>query len=241
MRKSNSISLIIPAYNEEKEIGRTLGDLQAYLTEHYPSFEIIVIDDGSKDRTSDIVTDFIKQFKNIYLIKNEINRGKGYSAKRGVLASSGDIIVYSDADQSVPIGELPKFIKAIEEGADIAISSRRHRDSYIVRRQALWRQTMGRIFNIFVQLIVFKGISDTQCGFKCFKRDAAQYLFREQKICRFAFDVEILYLAILHGYSIAELPIRWINLPQTRVRPFSDSIIMLKDLFVISHLKRTIR
>ncbi len=232
------ISLIIPAYNEEMRIGKTLQDVHSYLSENYPKFEIIVVDDGSNDGTSDTIFNFMEKSKNVQLVKNETNRGKGYSVKKGVLTSSGEIVVFSDADQSVPIYELPKFINLIKEGTDIVIASRAFPNSSVLRRQAIWRQTMGKVFNIFVRMAVFRGIKDTQCGFKCFKRESALDLFGRQKINGFAFDVEILYLARSRGYSIEQIPVTWINSPKSKVDPLYDSIAMLKDLFAIKHLHR---
>lgn len=232
------ISVIIPAYNEEKRIGKTLGSLYSYMLENYPDFEIIVVDDGSFDRTADIVAGFMKGKEAIQLLKNGVNRGKGYAVKRGVHICSGEIILFSDADQSVPISELPKFIKALEDGADIVIASRALRGASILKRQAVWRQTMGKIFNMFVRVAVFPGIKDTQCGFKCFKEEAARRLFDRQKIERFAFDVEILYLAWAMGYSVAEIPARWVNSPDSRVDPLRDSLNMIKDLLAIKRMHR---
>lgn len=230
------ISLIIPAYNEDARIGKTLQDVHSYLSENYQRFEVIVVDDGSDDATSDVVADFAASSKNVKLVKNGMNRGKGYSVRQGVLSASGDIIAFSDADQSVPISELPRFIELIEGGADVVIGSRALKNSSIIRRQTLWRQTMGRIFNFFVRLAGFRGIKDTQCGFKCFKKAAAMDLFARQKIDRFAFDVEVLYLAGLSGYSVRQIPVRWINSSKSTVDPLRDSINMLKDLFAIKRL-----
>jgi dolichyl-phosphate beta-glucosyltransferase len=174
----------------------------------------------------------------IRLLRNDKNSGKGYAVKRGVLSSSGDIVVFSDADESVTIDELPKFVRSIEDGADVVIASRNIAGSSLIKRQALWRQTMGKIFNMFVRAVAFGGIKDTQCGFKCFRREAAKALFSEQKIRGFAFDVEILYLARIKGYKIEQLPVRWINSPRSTVDPIRDSIIMLRDLFAVKKLHK---
>ena len=239
--KSNSVSLVIPAYNEESRIKKILQDAGSYLSGRYGEFEIIVVDDGSFDKTGDIVTGFMKTSERIKLLKNGKNYGKGYSVKKGVLASSGEIIAFSDADESVPIAELSKFINLIEKGADIVIASRAIEGASILKKQALWRRTMGRIFNIFVKRAALRGIKDTQCGFKCFKREVARDLFARQKINRFAFDVEILYLAHLKGYSIKQVPAVWANSPESKVNPVFDSITMLKDLFIIKSLHRNIK
>lgn len=233
----DSISLVIPAYNEEMRIGKTMESAYTYLSENYPGFEIIVVDDGSTDCTAGVVDSFCGNSKrNVRLIKNGINRGKGYSVKSGILGSSGNIVVFSDADQSVPITELPKYIKAIEEGADIAIASRGLSDSQIIKRQVLWREAMGKTFNIFVRLIAIDGIIDTQCGFKCFKRGPALDLFSKQKLDGFAFDVEILYLAAEKGYSVKQIPAVWRNSPKSKVNPVFDSMRMLGDLCMIKRL-----
>jgi dolichyl-phosphate beta-glucosyltransferase len=233
-----SVSVVIPAFNEELRIGPTLDAVFSYVARHYPHYELIVVDDGSRDRTADVVRDFIGRGGLLKLLVNDRNRGKGYSVKRGALSSSGDIIAFTDADQSVPIEELPRFIGAIEEGFDMAIGSRALRDSDIIRRQAVWRETMGKIFNLFVQASVLRGIRDTQCGFKCFSRPCAMDLFSAMRLDGFAFDVELLYLAGLRGYRIKELPVKWVNSPESTVNPFSDSAAMLKELFTIKKLHR---
>ncbi len=233
-----SLSVIIPAYNEEARVGRTLRHINSYLSERYPKFEIIVVDDGSADGTAEVAADFSKGSANVRLIKNDTNRGKGYSVRKGVLASSGGVVVFSDADESVPISELPKFIDAIEKGADVAIASRELSTSDIIKKQAAWRRTMGRVFNLFVRMAAFGGIPDTQCGFKCFKRDAALDLFREQRLEGFAFDVEILYLARLKRYRVEQIGVQWINSPNSRVGPIRDSMDMLRELFRIRRLHR---
>jgi dolichyl-phosphate beta-glucosyltransferase len=232
------LSVVIPAYNEEGRIAKTLSNVYSFLSKTYPQFEIVVVDDGSTDRTPSIVNDFARSNGKVHIIKNYLNIGKGYSVKRGMLASKGEIIIFSDADESVPISETERFVGSIRKGSDIAIASRALKSSQIIKRQAVWRQTMGKIFNFFVRFLTLPGIKDTQCGFKCFRREAALDIFSEQKLKGFAFDVEVLYLAQAKGYRISQLPVQWINSPKSKVDPLKDSLDMLKDLFVIKRLHR---
>lgn len=234
----NKISFIIPAYNEETRVGDTVMSIISYAETNHYEIEVIVVNDGSADRTGEIVKDISEKRPNVFLLNNEKKEGKGYSVREGVRASRGGIIIFTDADGSVPITELPKFICAIEKGAKVAIASRAISGADIIKRQPLWRQSMGKIFNFFVQRLILKGIPDTQCGFKCFTRETALKLFDEQKINGFAFDAEILYLAKLYGYPVVQIPVKWINSPKSSVRPLSDSIVMFKDLFIIKKLHK---
>jgi dolichyl-phosphate beta-glucosyltransferase len=229
--KNCNLSVIIPAYNEEERLPQTLRQVYDYLSTRLISFEIIVVDDGSTDRTAAIAEQFFEGRQEGTIIKNCRNRGKGFSVRRGVLQAEGQYILFSDADLSTPIAELEKLLQHIAEGdCDIVIASRAHRKSEIRVPQAWYRKIMGQIFNIFVQLVVVPGIKDTQCGFKCFKRGAALHLFSQQRLTGFGFDVEILYTARKASYGIQEVPVAWINSPHSRVHLVSDSARMLFDL-----------
>lgn len=173
------ISVVIPAYNEEKQIGNALARIKDYLTEKGKPFEIIVVDDGSSDKTVEITRKVLAD-KNFILLRNKENRGKGYSVRRGILISQGKYVLFSDADLSTPIEELEKLIPILENGYDVAIGSRALAESNILVHQKWHREALGRLFNIFVRNFIMNGIRDTQCGFKCFKRKAAQDIFSRQ-------------------------------------------------------------
>ena len=226
------ISIIIPAYNEEKRIVSTLQKILDYLTTKDFAWEIILVDDGSIDRTSEIAKGLIKN-ERLRVIKNPVNQGKGYSVKKGALASNGEIILFSDADLSTPIEELDKMIPWLNEGYDIVIGSRALPESAIEIRQSCYREIMGKTFNLLVRTFVLKGFKDTQCGFKCFKRETALKVFNLQKINGFAFDVEILLIAKRLGLKIKDVQVRWINAPESKVHLIRGSFSMLWELFKI--------
>lgn len=227
------LSIVIPAFNEEERILTTLRKIKAYLKEKTYPCQIIVVDDGSRDKTPSLVLGLSKEFKNLTLLKNERNTGKGYSVKRGVMAAQGEYILFSDADLSAPIQEIEKFFPYFEQGFDVVIGSRALKDSDIKLRQPWWREGMGKTFNLFVQAIVFGGIKDTQCGFKCFKREVAHHLFSLARIEGFSFDVEVLFLAKKFGYNIKEVPVVWINSAASKVHPLLDSARMFLELLKI--------
>ncbi len=226
------ISLIIPAYNEEERLGNTLKIAIAYLNNTHYFYEIIVSDDGSTDATVEIA----KQFDQVKAITAERNQGKGAAVKRGMLAAEGDIRVFSDADLSTPIYEIDKLITAINSGYQICIGSRAVNEELIKKHQPFYREFMGKTFNKIVQMLVLKGISDTQCGFKGFSEEAAVKIFSNAKIDHFGFDVEILYLARKYGYSIKETPVEWFNDERSKVDPVKDSIKMLFDIMRIRRI-----
>ena len=225
----NSISVVIPAYNEEKYIRNTIESISEFLKNSFSYSEIIVVDDGSSDNTFRVVTELSRRLPNIKMLKNDKNSGKGYSVKRGVWESNYDYILFTDADLSTPIEELNKF----KGDFDIAIGSRALEGCEVMERQNILRQTMGRIFNLLIRTFLFKGIKDTQCGFKYLKKDAAQKIFSMQKLNGFCFDAEILYIAEKMGLRIKEIPVKWINRKDSRVRIIGSSINMFLDLFRI--------
>jgi len=227
------LSIVIPAYNEALRIGDTLDRIGDYLKSCGYSSEIIVVDDGSHDDTEKIVRKTAEKHSAIVLLQNGMNKGKGYSVKRGVLSSRGRFVLMSDADLSTPIEEIGKLFKELEEGYDIAIGSRSVSGSKVLKRQTWYRQLMGKIFNKIVQAIAVSGIRDTQCGFKLFKGDAARMVFARLRIERFAFDVEALYLAKKMGFRIREAPVVWVNSPDSKVSIFRDSLRMMRDLLKI--------
>lgn len=225
------ISIVIPAFNEEKRIGGSLSKTCAYMNDFGMEYEIVVVDDGSSDGTGRIVDRVAKDARNVRRVRYEKNRGKGYALRTGVLVTKGEFVLVMDADLSTPMEELRKLMPYLSDGGfDIAIGSRALALSDIIRKQPWWRRGMGKTFNKIVRALVIGGFSDTQCGFKLFKGEIARRLFGEAKIDRFAYDVEILALARKKGYGIAEAPIQWINSPESRVDPVRDSLRMLADL-----------
>lgn len=229
------ISIIIPAYNEEERIGITLEKIQTYLDQNHPDYEILVVDDGSKDNTTKIVKSLNS---NIKIIKQEINQGKGAAVRRGMLEANGDICLFTDADLSTPIYEIEKTLKSHQEGFDVCIGSRALQSELIKEHQPWYREMMGKTFNKIVQLLVVKGIQDTQCGFKSFKSSAAKEIFKNCKINGFAFDVETVFLANKLKYSIKEIPVEWYNDERSKVNPITDSTKMFLEILKIRKLHR---
>ena len=223
-------SLIIPAYNEEQRIGNTLRRAEAYLARLAFPCEIIVVDDGSTDHAANLIQ---KDFPEITLIRYQPNHGKGYAVKTGMLAARGAYRVFYDADGSTPIEEIDKLWPCFEAGSDIVIGSRSIPGADIRVRQNRLRESMGRIFNLFVRILVIQGLVDTQCGFKAFRGEIVNTIFHRQRLHGFCFDTEILYIARRHGLSITEIPVRWAHESHSRVHMIFDSLRMLRDLFRI--------
>ncbi len=236
MQAQPRLSIVIPAYNEEARIRASLESALDYLARTGTEAEVVVVDDGSADGTVAIVETLATarppdRRLEIRVLRNGRNRGKGYSIKHGVLAARGDLVLISDADFSTPIDDLPLLLQAVErEGHGIAIGSRGLRESRVVRRQAVWRETMGRAFNVLVRALTRLPFRDTQCGFKLMRRLEVLPLFRAARIERFAYDVEILYLARKAGIRVAEVPVLWRNAEGSKVNALVDSLDMLKDI-----------
>lgn len=228
------LSVIIPAYNEESRLNRTLGSMWRALRRRFTDFEIIVVDDGSTDRTAAVVRDFSTDHPEVRLISYPENRGKGFAVRRGILASRGRHVLFSDADQSTPMREVRKLMKALDE-VHIAIGSRAIGSSRIVEYQPFYRVLMGKTFNKLVQLLAVPGVSDTQCGFKCFRGNEARQLFAHCRIDGFSFDVEALFVARKMGLSIREVGVLWRNDRQSHVHPVIHSLQMLRDLLLIRY------
>jgi dolichyl-phosphate beta-glucosyltransferase len=232
------LSVVIPVYNEERNIRETLRRIEAFLSLKNISWEVCVVSDGSKDGTVDVLEDVrrTKPQLPLKILRSDSNHGKGFASRRGMLEARGRYVLLTDADLSAPIKESDRLTAALEKGADVAIGSRAVREKDCDVRQSLKRHISGRIFNFFVQLLVLPGIRDSQCGFKCFTRAAAQKLFSAQKLDGFSFDAEVLYLARKNGYKIAEVPVMWSQGADSRISLFRDSFRMLKDLFKIKKL-----
>jgi dolichyl-phosphate beta-glucosyltransferase len=227
------LSVVVPAYDEEERIGPSLAAIGSYLGSKPFSSEVIVVDDGSGDRTAEVARDILRSVPRGRIMSREENVGKGHSVREGVLAAAGEVILFSDADLSTPITELDKFLPRLERGDDVVIGSRALADSVIEVRQSRPRETMGKAFNLLVRMLVLRGFRDTQCGFKAFRRAAAMDLFSRLRTTGFAFDVEILMLARRLGYRVAEVPVVWRNSPSSRVRLVRSSWRMLRELLKI--------
>lgn len=233
------LSIIIPAYNEEARIEKSLNLAMDYLQERYDSFEIIVVDDGSKDTTYEQAQMFADRTNGfIRVLRQPQNMGKGAAVRRGMIESKGDIRIFTDADFSTPIYETEKILREINNGADICIGSRALDPSMIKEHQPFYREIMGKTFNKFVQVLFFRGIKDTQCGFKGFTAEASEKVFSKAKINGFSFDVEILFLASKAGLKINQVPVEWFNDARSKVNPIKDSFMMLVELFRIKRLHK---
>jgi dolichyl-phosphate beta-glucosyltransferase len=224
---------VIPAYNESARLGATLKSVLSYLTRQGWNAEVIVVDDGSRDGTADIVRRFAGENPVLRLLENPGNRGKGYSVRNGMLNARGGILLFSDADLSSPIEEAPKLFEALAGGADVAIGSRWLRSEMQTQRQPLLRQFAGRLFNLALRITLGLQFRDTQCGFKAFTRQSAQAIFSRQKIERWGFDPEILYLARRLRYQVAEVPVHWGHMGGARFSPLRDGIRALAEMLRI--------
>ncbi len=220
-----SLSIVIPAYNERARLPLTLERIHAFFLKASPAalHEIIIVDDGSNDDTAHIAQEW-KDRLPIRAMRLDRNRGKGAASRTGMLAATGEEILLYDADGATPIGEVTKLLAASHAGADIAIGSRLGENGMVVV-MAWYRRLIGRTYHWLASRLT-GNIRDAACGCKLFRREAAQVLFREQRIDRFAFDVEILWLALCHGYTVAEVPVHWEAIPFSKVRVVRDGIQM---------------
>jgi dolichyl-phosphate beta-glucosyltransferase len=226
-------SIVIPAYNERERIRPTLDEILHYVREQDWDVKILVVNDGSTDDTAQIVREYGELHPQVVLLENPGNRGKGYSVRNGMLHADGDICLFTDADLSSPITEAAKLFDALAGGADIAIGSRWLRPELQTERQSILRQAFGRIFNLVLRVILGLCFADTQCGFKAFRLDAAQRIFPVQRIERWGFDPEILFLARGAGLRVDEVPVVWAHSAGTRLNPFRDGIRMFVEVLRI--------
>jgi glycosyltransferase involved in cell wall biosynthesis len=226
------LSIIIPAYNEERRLPATLEKISVWLRVKSLAAEILVVDDGSQDATARVVTDFAARLPGLRLITNGRNYGKGYSVRHGMLEARAPIALFTDADLSAPIEEADKLLAALET-ADVAFGSRAVNRKLISVHQSPFREFAGILFNKVVKLVLWIPFVDTQCGFKAFRMDRARILFEQQRVERFGFDPELLFLAKRHGLRAVEIPVRWAHDPHTKVNVYRDSVGMLIDLFSI--------
>lgn len=223
------LSIIIPTYNEEQRLARSLMAIDDYLKRQDYAGEVLVVDDGSRDRTVEVAEGFLDRMS-LRIIAQEVNRGKGRSVRAGMLAARGKWRLFTDADLSTPIEELDKFWPRTKEGCEVLIGSRALAGSQVDVHQNPLREAMGRVFNLLLRMSGLSGIRDTQCGFKMFSARAAGLIFEELELAGFAFDVEALLRARRHDLRIAEIPVRWINSPDSKVRVVRDSLRMLFDI-----------
>lgn len=228
------ISIVIPTYNEEVLIGDTLKETVAFLETNFLEYEVIVVDDGSWDDTRHIVMGFIENNPKVHFLRSEKNKGKGCSVRKGLIQSNGEFVFFMDADLSTPLDEIIRMIEIMKKNkADIGIGSRALPSSDIIKSQKFLRMFMGKIFNFFLQMVVMRGIKDTQCGFKCFRKRVIKQIFSKTKIDGFCFDAEVLLIAKKQKLLIIELPVKWINREDSRVNIVQGSISMFVDLFRI--------
>lgn len=228
-------SIVVPAYNESARLGASLKKILSYIAQQKWSaeVEVVVVNDGSSDDTAEIVRRLAQKSPALRLVENPGNRGKGYSVRHGMLQARGAVVVFSDADLSSPIEELPKLLKALDDGADIAIGSRWLQAELQTQRQPVHRQIFGRIFNLLLRITLGLHFKDTQCGFKAFQRRAVQKIFPLQKIERWGFDPEILFLARKFGFRVEEVPVAWAHSGGTRIHPLTDGSRMFWEMLRI--------
>lgn len=227
-------SIVIPAYNEAERIGASLERILGYVAESRWSAEIIVVNDGSSDNTSQVVQEYSRRNPIIRALENPGNRGKGYSVRNGMLNASGQVLLFTDADLSSPIEEANKLFAVIESGeADVAIGSRYLQSELQTRKQPLHRRMLGRAFNVALRTILGLSYVDTQCGFKAFNRKAVTTIFPNMKIERWGFDPEILFLARRYGLRVAEVPVSWAHDHRSKISPMRDGTRMLGELLRI--------
>ncbi len=228
MRGVRSLSVVIPVFNERERIEVTLMRAIRYLEEREYDYEFIVVDDGSRDDTVSKVENVVRDRTGVRIIRID-HRGKGFAVRQGVLAASKARVMYSDADLAVPFEEVEKLLDRVDAGFDIAIGSKNMPGSHVHNRPLL-RDLMGKALNLLVRLLLFDGFRDTQCGFKCFTREAARDLFGALRSEGFSFDIEILGLAKRRGYRISEVPVTCIHRPGSTIKPLRDSLGILVDL-----------
>lgn len=233
------LSVVMPAYNEQYRLSDTLGQVICYIDDQPWLSELIIIDDGSTDKTGEVARAFVAQHTNVHLIENA-HRGKGYAVRTGMLAAQGQYVLFSDADLATPITETARLLDYLEQGYDIAIGSREGLGARRYDEPPL-RHLMGRVFNMLVRSVAVGGFKDTQCGFKAFRREAAHDIFERLVIYGddtdpvrgasvTAFDVEVLYLAVRAGYRIKEVPVEWHYGERSKVNPLVDSTRMARDI-----------
>lgn len=225
------MSVIIPAYNEEQRLPASLEKVAAFVCAQSFQTEVIVVDDGSRDRTAEVAEEYARGYPFVSVIRNK-HRGKGCAVKTGMLAGNGEYLFLCDADLSMPIEQVLRFLPPERSDYGIAIGSR---EALGARRygEPGYRHFMGRVFNLMVRWLAVPGFQDTQCGFKSFRRDVARDVFSVQTMDGFGFDVEVLFIARCRGYQIVEVPIDWYHVANSRVSPIRDTVKMFRDVLEV--------
>jgi len=226
------LSVVIPAYNEEKRLPPTLKEVVEYLKKQNFSWEVLVVNDGSSDNTAKVVAEFAQSHPNVRLIDNKTNQGKGAVVKQGMLEAKGEWRLFMDADNSTPISEVEELWPFIKD-YEVIIGSRYVQGSKITEKQPFIRRFISRAGNILIQLLILPGIQDTQCGFKMFSQKATETVFPKQRFMRWSFDMEILAIAKRAGFKIKEVPVVWRNAPQSKLKAVKAALRTLKDLLLI--------
>jgi dolichyl-phosphate beta-glucosyltransferase len=225
------LSIIIPAYNEERRLPGTFTKVFNFLNAQAYSYEVLLVENGSSDKTLEVAEAYAKRHKELRVLQSK-ERGKGLAVRYGMLEACGDYRFMCDADFSMPAEEINKFLPPILNGHDIAIASR-EAPGAVRYNEPFHRHFIGRGFNLMIRLLALPGLHDTQCGFKCFRAEVAKDLFRRQTISGWSFDVEVLYIAMRSGYRVVELPIPWYFNSESKIRVFQDSFKMGFDLLRI--------
>ena len=226
-------TFIVPAYNESERLALSLPKILDYVRQQQLRSEIIVVNDGSTDDTADVVRRFMVENADVRLVENPGNRGKGYSVRHGMLQAQGDVVLFTDADLSSPIYEAGKLFAAIEKGADVAIGSRWLQAELQSERQPWHRQLYGRMFNLALRLVLGLKYRDTQCGFKAFTRSAVKTIFTRQRVERWGFDPELLFIADKFHLRTVEVPVEWAHDHRSKISPIRDGLKMALEMFAV--------
>jgi dolichyl-phosphate beta-glucosyltransferase len=224
------LSIVIPAHNEQNRLPATLEQILHFLKQQSFTSEVIVVENGSTDATYNVAQQFAKQHENLRVIQSE--KGKGAAVQRGMLEAQGDYRFMCDADLSMPVEEVVKFIPPMLQNFDIAIASREAKGA-VRYNEPSYRHLGGRGINFLIQTLILPGLNDTQCGFKCFRAEVAEDVFKRQTLMGWSFDIELLYIARRHGYRIVEIPIHWYHFSDSKVSALRDAVRMIQDIFRI--------
>lgn len=231
-KQAFDLSIIVPSYNEQLRLPSSLDRIAAYIAGSGRKTEVLVVDDGSQDKTAEVAASYADRIPHLTVLQNGENRGKGYSVRHGMLEAKGEVVLFSDADLSAPIEEAEKLLAAMTQ-YDVAIGSRAMDRGLIKVHESAFREFAGIVFNKIVRIVLRLPFVDTQCGFKAFRRERCRIIFEQQRIERFGFDPELLYLARHHGLKSVEIPVEWSHSPATKINMMRDSVQMFLDVFTI--------